>query len=475
MEKLIGRMGEKAILQETFASSGVELVAIYGRRRVGKTFLVHSVFEKNIVFEFSGSHGASAKIQLQNFAREMEKVTGITLPLAVPADWAEALMQLQTWLSKELTATRKVVFFDELPWLDSPRSNFLSAFSYFWNSWAVKQSHLLIIICGSAASWMIKNVVNNKGGLHNRITQTIRLLPFTLQETETYLHNRHVQLDRYQVLQIYMAMGGIPHYLKNIKPGESAAQGIDRTCFTKDGILRDEFGKLYISLFDHADSHMEVIRVLARKGKGLTRNEIIGTCKLANGGTTTTMFKELVESGFISTYIPFGKKTKDTIFKLTDEYSLFYLKYVEGSKPGSDTWLHLASSPSWKSWSGIAFECICLKHTKQIKKHLGIAGVRTTESVWRFVQEKVPGAQIDLLIDRSDHTINVFEMKYSEGEFVINNTYAAELKRKKEVFKRETKTKKTVFVTMLTTFGVQLNQYFHGYADNQLMMDALFD
>ncbi|HMF70098.1 MAG TPA: hypothetical protein VK616_01415, partial [Flavitalea sp.] len=171
----------------------------------------------------------------------------------------------------------------------------------------------------------------------------------------------------------------------------------------------------------------------------------------------------------------FRQKNERHIFKLTDEYSLFYLKYVEGSKPGSDTWLHLASSPSWKSWSGIAFECICLKHTKQIKKHLGIAGVRTTESVWRFVQEKVPGAQIDLLIDRSDHTINVFEMKYSEGEFVINNTYAAELKRKKEVFKRETKTKKTVFVTMLTTFGVQLNQYFHGYADNQLMMDALFD
>lgn len=475
MEKLIGRTREKAILKEAFESSSVELVAIYGRRRVGKTFLVHSLFEKNTVFEFSGNHGATTKEQLQNFSRELTRVAGSTIPLAQPSNWGEAFMQLQTWLATQLTASKKVLFFDELPWLDTPRSNFLAAFSYFWNSWAVKQNHLLTIICGSAASWMIKNVVDNKGGLHNRITQTIRLLPFTLAETESYLKNRRVNVDRYQVLQVYMAMGGIPHYLKNIKPGESAAQGIDRTCFTKDGALKDEFGKLYSSLFDHADDHMEVIRALAKKGKGLTRNEIIDACKLTNGGTTTTMLKELVESGFISTYIPFGKRLKDAIYKLTDEYSLFYLKYIEGSKPGADTWLRLAASPSWKSWSGIAFECICLKHTEQIKKHLGIAGVITTESVWRFVEKNVPGAQIDLLMDRTDHTINVFEMKYSDSEFVITNSYATELRRKKEVFKRETKTKKTVFVTMLTTFGVQLNQYFHGYANNQLTMDALFD
>ncbi len=475
MEKLIGRVKEKDILQQAFVSPSVELVAIYGRRRVGKTFLVTSLFEKNMVFEFSGSHGASTKDQLHNFSREITRVAGSMLPLAAPADWGEAFMQLQTWLSTQLTSTRKVLFFDELPWLDTARSNFLSAFSYFWNSWAVKQSHLLTIICGSAASWMIKNVVDNKGGLHNRITQTIRLLPFTLGETESYLKNRHVQLDRYQVLQFYMALGGIPHYLKNIQPGESAAQGIDRICFTKDGVLRDEFEKLYSSLFDHADDHMKVIKALAKKGKGLTRNQIIDACKLTNGGTTTTMLKELVESGFISTYFPFGKITKDIIYKLTDEYSLFYLKYIQGSKPGANTWIHLTSSPGWKSWSGIAFECICLKHTEQIKKHLGIAGVRTTESVWRFVEKNIPGAQIDLLIDRSDHTINLCEIKYSESRYLITNTYAGELKRKKETFKRETKTKKTVFVTMLTTFGVQQNKYFHGYADNQLTMDALFE
>lgn len=475
MEKLIGRTMETAILRDAFASPDVELVAIFGRRRVGKTFLVHSVLEKETVFEFSGSHGASTKMQLQNFARELQKAAGMPLPLAVPSDWGQAFMQLQSWLSSQLTASRKVLFFDELPWLDSPRSNFLSAFGYFWNSWAAKQPHLMMVICGSAASWMIKNVVDSKGGLHNRITKTIRLLPFTLQETETYLKSRHVQLRRYQVLQIYMAMGGIPHYLKNIKPGESAAQGIDRICFTKDGVLRDEFDKLYNSLFDRADHHLEVVRALGKKGKGLTRSEIIDACKLTNGGNTTTMLKELIESGFISTYVPFGKKTKDSIFKLTDEYSLFYLKYVEGSKPGAEAWQHLASSSSWKSWSGIAFECICLKHTQQIKKHLGIAGIRTSESVWRFVEPKIPGAQIDLLMDRSDHTINIFEMKYAEDDFVITNGYASELKRKKEVFKRESKTKKTVFVTMLTTFGVQENQYYHGYVDNQLTMDTLFD
>ena len=475
MEKLIGRIKEQAILKEAFDSRAVELVAVYGRRRVGKTFLVHSLFEKNTVFEFSGSAGASTKSQLQNFAREFQKAAGTTLPLAGPNDWSEAFAQLQAWLPDQLNSSRKVLFFDELPWLHTPRSNFLSAFSYFWNSWAVKQKQLLIIICGSAASWMIKNIVNNKGGLHNRITQSIRLLPFTLAETESYLKSRHIQLDRYQVLQIYMSMGGIPHYLKNLHRGESAAQGIDRTCFTKDGFLRDEFDKLYSSLFDHAANHVEVIRALAKKGKGLTRNEIIEVCKLTNGGTTTTMLKELVESGFISTYVPFGKTTKDTIHKLTDEYSLFYLKYIEVSKPAKNTWLHLSSSSSWKSWSGVAFESICLKHTEQIKRQLGIAGIRSSDSVWRFVEKNIPGAQIDLLIDRSDHSINLCEMKYSESEFFVSSSYASELKRKKEVFKRETKSNKTVFATMITTFGVVQNVHYHGTIDQQLNMNALFE
>lgn len=477
MEIMVGRTAEKQILDEILESPASELVAIYGRRRVGKTFLVHSVFENEIVFEFTGSHNAPVKTQLENFSRELTKIAKSRVPLAVPSNWGAAFAMLEAWLEPQIQKQKKVVFFDEFPWLDTPRSNFLSAFSYFWNNWAVKQKNLLVIICGSAASWMIKNVVHNKGGLHNRITQSIRLLPFNLAETEAYLKSRSVNLDRYQILQIYMTMGGIPFYLKNVRKGESAAQCIDRTCFTKDGTLRDEFNKLYGSLFDHAEHHMKIVKELSKKGKGLTRNEIIVACKLSSGGTTTTILNELEESGFITSYVPFEKATKDAIYKLTDAYSLFYLKYIENHKTNAaNTWIRLSSTSSWKSWSGIAFETICLKHIEQIKKALGIAAVQTTESVWRYVPGKgMPGAQIDLLIDRNDYSINICEMKYSDSEYTVTKTYAEELKRKRDVLRRETKTKKTVFITMVTTFGVLKNVHSIGNVDNQLTMDALFD
>lgn len=476
MELLVGRGNEQQVLGNLFKSPASELVAIYGRRRVGKTFLVHSLFENEIVFEFTGSHNAPLKAQLENFSRELTRASKSRVPFAVPSNWGAAFAMFEVWLEPQIQKEKKVVFFDEFPWLDTPRSNFLSAFSYFWNNWGVKQKNLLVIICGSAASWMIKNVVRNKGGLHNRITQSIRLLPFNLLETEAYLKSRSVNLDRYQILQIYMAMGGIPFYLKNVRKGESAAQCIDRTCFTKDGTLHDEFDKLYSSLFDKAHHHMKIVKELSKKGKGLTRNEIIIACKLSSGGTTTTILNELEESGFLTSYVPFEKAAKDAIYKLTDEYSLFYLKYIEKHRSSvMNTWIRLSSTSSWKSWSGIAFETICLKHIEQIKKGLGISAVQTIESVWRYVPRKdTTGAQIDLLIDRNDHSINVCEIKYSDSEYTVTKAYAEELKRKKDVFKSETKTKKTVFVTMITTFGVISNIHAIGNVDNQLTMDLLF-
>lgn len=477
MEKLIGRYQERQILEKVLRSTTAELVAVYGRRRVGKTFLVHSVLSKNLVFEFSGAHKAAYKAQLQNFSRALTSAAGSAMPLAVPANWGEAFSQLQRWLESVVLKEKKVIFLDEFPWLDTPRSGFLSAFSHFWNTWASRQPNLLVVICGSAASWMIKNVVNNKGGLHNRITRSIRLLPFDLKETESYLKSRHVALDRYQVLQIYMAMGGIPHYLKNVETGESAAQCIDRTCFTKDGALRAEFNVLYRSLFDQADRHEKIVRALAKKGKGLTRNEIIKECHLSSGGTATAILDELEQSGFITAYVPFEKTVKDALYKLTDEYSLFYLKYIEHHRSSAaNAWIKIAASPSWKSWSGLAFETICLKHLEQIKKGLGIAAVQTTESVWRYAPGgSQGGAQIDLLIDRSDHCINICEMKYSDTQYTVTKNYAADLQRKRDVFKTATNTKKTIFITMITTFGVAQNTHAIGSVHNQLAMDVFFD
>lgn len=280
---------------------------------------------------------------------------------------------------------------------------------------------------------MIRNIVNNKGGLHNRVSIRIKLMPFTLNETEAYLKSRSVNLDQYQTLQLYMVMGGVPQYLKNVQPGESVLQVIDRICFTKHGALKDEFKIMYESLFDNASHHTAIIRLLSGVNKGMTRNEIITNSRLSSGGTTSKVLTELEESGFITPHIPFEKNSKEVVYRLTDEYSLFYLKFIEKTRTmGEGTWERLSESPSWRSWSGYAFEAICLKHVMQIKKALNITTIYTEESVWRHVPGKgQPGAQIDLLLNRKDHCINLCEMKYSIEEFTINKKYAEELAQKK--------------------------------------------
>ena len=479
MEVIIGRSEEKKILDYKLRTANPELIAVYGRRRVGKTYLIRSHLKDNIVFEVTGIHGASMPDQLKNFSLALGKAIQSTAPIAVAPSWLEAFYDLDKYLLDKLEPEKTaVLFFDEFPWLHSRRSNFLRAFDHWWNSSGTKRTNLKVVICGSAASWMIEKILNDRGGLHNRVTQIIRLLPFTLGETDEYLRHKGVKLDHYQTLQVYMAMGGIPYYLQHILPGESAAQAIDRQCFTTNGSLRTEFRNLFQSLFTNSDQHEKVIRALAQKKKGLTREQIITECKLSTGGGTTKTLKELEESGFISMYIPFGKSANDSIFKLSDEYSLFYQKFIENAKAtGDGTWLRQIQLQSYLSWSGFAFESVCHKHSIQIKKALGIGDVLTEESSWRYQPSKGRkghGAQIDLLLDRHDRTINACEMKFAGDEFVIDKKYADELDEKIKIFKQQTGTKKTIFLTMITTYGVQKNNYYTGRVLREVKMEDLF-
>ncbi|MBC7890212.1 MAG: AAA family ATPase [Ferruginibacter sp.] len=474
MEKIIGRDKEQGIFSKILESAEPELVAVYGRRRVGKTFLIRNVFEKQIAFEFSGIHNASLELQLENFGGAMSKVAG--LPLAKPGTWLQAFNMLTDYLTPVIKKGRQIIFFDEFPWINTPRSGFMQAFENFWNTWASRQPNLVVVICGSAAAWMIQKVINNRGGLHNRVTRKIRLLPFTLAETAAFLRERKINLDQYQLLQLYMVMGGIPQYLKEVETGESAIQVIDRTCFTKDGLLFEEFKNLFLSVFDDATYHMEVIRALAKKGVGLTRNGIIEASKLSSGGGTTQILEELTESGFITPYIPFDRTSKDSIYKLTDEYSHFYVKFIENSKfAGPGTWSRFTAGTSWKSWSGTAFESVCMKHGLQLKRSLGIESVHTEISMWRYrPQTGEQGAQIDLLIDRQDQCINVCEIKFSIDEYEISKKYANELENKLKVFRGNTKTRKTLFLTMVTTYGVKNLLNCPGLVQKEIKMDALF-
>ena len=474
MDRIIGREVERQQLADILASREAELLAVYGRRRVGKTYLIRTIYSKEIAFEFTGIHNASLADQLDNFVQAMRAVAGGSADS--PRNWPEAFTMLQRYLQPLLKQKKRVVFLDEFSWIHTPRSNFLQAFAHFWNTWATRQPNLIVVICGSSASWMIQKVLNDRGGLHNRVTRRMRLLPFDISETAAYLYQRGVRLDHYQLMEIYMAMGGVPQYLKEVKRGESAAQAINRICFSKDGFLHTEFPNLFRSLFDNSDYHTEVIRALAKKGKGLSRNEIIEACSFTSGGGATQVLEELTESGFITPYIPFDRKAKDSLYKLTDEYSLFYIKFIERTKSfDKDAWQRISDSPSWRTWNGYAYESCCMKHVTSIKRALGIESVYTEVSVWRYPGNKnIPGVQIDLLIDRQDGCINLCEIKFVNGEFVINKKYATELDQKVRVLKEITKTKKTIFPTMITTYGTRKNDHYTGRVQAEVKMEDLF-
>ena len=475
MEKIIGRKEEQKLLKKVLQSKEAELVAVYGRRRVGKTFLIHKFFEEHLAFELTGMYGGLLADQLQQFSKGLEKATGF--PIKAPESWIDAFHVLEHYLAEKNKRKKWVVFLDEFPWLDTRKSGFLAAFSHFWNTWASRQPNIIVVICGSAASWMIRNIVNNRGGLHHRITQKLQLEPFSLQETEAYLSSRGVHIDHYQIIQLYMAFGGIPQYLKSMEPGSSATQAIQKTCFDKNGFLTGEFKNLYGSLFENADQHIHVVRALAKTPKGMTRQEIIETCGLTSGGWTTRILDELERSGFIQSMLPYEHTGKHAVYRLIDEYSLFYLKFME--KPltsGKDGWMKLSTGNSYKTWCGMAFEALCLKHIFKIKEALGISGVLSREATWRSVPGKgEEGAQVDLLIDRADHVINLCEIKFCTQEFMIDKSYGSELQRKLSVFKQKTGTKKTVLLTMVTTYGLKENEYSRKLVDKSLPMDILFE
>lgn len=471
----IGREKELGILNEAMKSGQSEMIAIIGRRRVGKTHLVKQAFKDHFDFVITGLQHTPNQLQLENFANKLNEYSKPKFPIKSPANWLEAFNLLKIYLSSKKKKEKKALFFDELPWMVNPKSGFLEALGHFWNDWATS-NNVILIICGSAASWMIRQVIHHKGSLHNRITKLIHLQPFTLAETARFLSSNGIQLNNYDIIQMYMVMGGIPHYLKEIKKGESVSQNIERIFFQKSGLLYDEFDKLYNSLFDHPHNHISVIKGLASRWVGLTRADLVAITKISDGGAFTRIIIELEQSDFITAIPPFGKKKKDLLYRLTDNYSLFYLKFMQNRKRTSEGSLsYLSNSPVWKSWCGYAFENICFNHLLQIKSALGITGVYTEVSSFLSRGEKDrPGTQIDLLINRADNIVNVCEIKFAGAPFIITKKYAEELRIKRETIRQATNFQRTVFITFITSFGIQQNAYALELVQNQVIATDLF-
>lgn len=475
MDNIIGRTEEISVLNGLKISTKSEFVAVYGRRRVGKTYLIRQVFEEQFSFQMTGVADTPANQQLINFHNALTRLSPNNESAPPPKNWFEAFHKLSLVLEQQDTG-KKILFFDELPWLDTLQSGFVAALEHFWNAWASARRDILLIVCGSAASWIINQLINNKGGLHNRLTERIILQPFSLAETEAFLQNKGSQYNRYEVIQLYMAMGGIPFYLENIQINRSIPQNIDRLFFSASGLLATEYINLYRSLFSNYERHTAVVEALSLKAKGLTRKEIIYGTKLSDGGTTTKILEELEQSGFIRRYLPFGKGKgkRDVLYQLTDPFTLFYLTFVRDSKAsGEGAWLSQMDSARWHAWSGYTFEYLCRYHIQNIKKALGISGVYTEISAWRS-QKSEKGAQIDLIIDRKDRVINICEMKFSVDTYAITKTYAENLQHKLQTFRTETGTKKTLFLTIIAANGLKSNEYSIRLVQDALDMNALF-
>lgn len=462
-EPIIGRTEEQSLLKDYLESNRSEFIAIYGRRRVGKTFLVRSVAKDNFSFFITGVHNASKSDQLLNFSIALQTYSHSDT-VTVYKNWLLAFHALANFLEQQNDGN-KLIFIDELPWMDTSRSGFIPALENFWNSWAALRNDVKLIVCGSATSWMINNLIKSRGGLHNRLTHHIFIEPFTLKECEQYFKAYNFAYTQKQVAECYMVMGGIPYYFSLMSRRLSVAQNIDKLFFAPHADLSDEFNDLYRALFSKPSAYISIVTALAKKGIGMTRQELIKVTGLTNNGALSTVLEELEQCGFIRSYLPFGetsmsvRQTSKTLYQLIDFYTLFYFKFIAANKyQNPHFWTDSINSPLHNAWAGLSFELLCLTHVDAIKRALGISGVQTRVCSWRG-SDNGKHTQIDLLIDRKDETVNLCEMKYSKEKFTIDKDYNEQLQKRINIFRNQTGTKESILLTMVTTFGVANNSY----------------
>lgn len=482
MKKLIvGRKREMEQLEKLYASPQSEFVVVFGRCRVGKTYLVRELFEGRMAFH----HTALSPFEMEAYGQrelllhQQLAVFGQSLRDygdyhdVPPKDWLQAFQWLKDFLSSKPKSRRLVVFLDELPWMDTPRSGFVTAFEHFWNGWGAGQRNLMLVVCGSATSWVNDKLINSTGGMYGRTTCEIHLSPFSLGECKQFFERNNCPMNDYDVIQTYMVMGGIPYYLAYIDNGMSLPQNIDFLFFSKKGKLRQEFNRLFKSLFVNPQKYIDVLRFLSKRKGGYTRKEIAEALGMASGGGLSDLLQSLEVCDFIMRYVPFGCSARHTHFKLTDMFCLFYFHFVEAkTKFSTAFWQENFSAPTVNAWRGLAFEEICFVHQNKLKEALGIKGVHTEVSAWRN-NDVDDHTQIDMVIDRNDRVINLCEMKFCSDDFVIDKSYERELRHKVSVFVNQTKTKKTTRLTLVTPYGLKHNMY-TGIISNVITMDSLF-
>lgn len=483
---ILGRDKEILELKQLVTSNKAEFLAIYGRRRVGKTFLIRRFFEDSgsIFLNVTGTKNGTLREQIKHFTKQMAITFFQGAPLENKKNWDDVLSFLTETIQKMPKNKKIVLFFDELPWLATRNSRLLQQLDYYWNQHWSNDERVKLIVCGSSASWIIKKIINDKGGLHNRVTRTISLEPFNLDETKRFLAHKKIKLNHDQILQIYMVMGGIPDYLARIDKGLSASQIIEKLAFSKNSFLLKEFDNLFSSLFDEHEIYIKILRLIAQYREGIGQEILLNQLdKALQGQGGLEKLKALEDAGFIICFKPQFHKRRGIYYKLIDEYTLFYFDWIEPVRQTlqeraleTGNWQALQNSPGWNNWLGYAFEAICYKHISQIRNKLQISPTAIANS-WRYRPEtnsEASGAQIDLLFNRTDNSITLCEIKYSTQPFVIDKNYAKNLANKKDMFARVTRTKKQLFTVMVAVHGIKHNTYSDDLIDGIVTLDDLF-
>jgi uncharacterized protein len=464
--EIVGREEEVAILTDIMNSPRSEFLAMYGRRRIGKTYLIRSFFRKNIILDTAGILNGTLSEQLESFWQDFRKLVRKS---ELPNTWLTAFNQLKTYLDKLPHGEKKVIFIDEIAWFDTQKSGFVRALDNFWNKYCTKRKDIILVICGSASSWIIDKVINDKGGLHNRVTSSIHLKPFDIGEVKKYLLSNKVKLQNQDLIELYMLIGGVPFYLNHIKRSRSVPQIMDDLFLKPNASLKGEFDKLFASLFKNYDLHIGIVKVLSTKNSGMTRSDIIQKLKLNSGGGLSKALNELVECDFIIKTNPFQKKKATTIYRLIDEYSLFYLQFLSSGKRMTGNSIY--TSQQYAVRNGYAFENFCFRHEKSIANALGISGVLYDLYSWIHKgNEYSKGAQIDMIFERKDNVVNIFEIKYSKLPFVVTKAYSESLLRKKFIFRDLSATKKNVYLTVVGNLPFQQNMHYLAVVDSEVSM-----
>lgn len=456
---LFGREKEQKILNQAYESNESVFGAVYGRRRIGKTYLIRKTFEGKFTFMHSGYYNGTKKEELFAFCASLREYGMTDFPM--PSNWLEAFELLKDLIRKS-DQKRKIIFLDELSWMDTKNSDLMMALEGFWNGWASARNDIVLIVCSSVTSWMLSNVIHNKGGLYNRLAFRINLKPFDLNQCEGFAKVNGIIMSRYQILECYMIMGGVPYYWSLLEKGKSLPQNIDRIFFEEDAKLESEFQYLYAALFKKPDVYIRIVTALGKKKSGMTRKELLEATRSSDTGSFTLKLKELESCGFIREYKEFGKKERNSLYQLIDNFTLFHFKFLADGPTDRHFWTNQVNQPGINAWRGLAFERVCLEHTDQIKAALGISGVLTAVNSWKCDKDPdkgLHGSQIDLLIVRKDQVINLCEMKYAARTYAVTEQTDEEIRNKIEDFYTFTKTKYAVFPTIITPYGLTENEY----------------